>query len=100
MVDNDHGMRDTVVRVIGLWAVESENDHRVIPVVWNLGPPLEGALPITDIEAKLRKLTSIDYDHRNWSWLLDLKIPPVPLVVPRVGALDKRQPAHKPEVST
>jgi len=63
-------------------------------------PPLGGAVSTADIEAKLRKLMSIDYERHNWSWLLDLNIPPVPLVLPRVGALGKRQLAPEPEVST
>jgi len=49
MVDNDHDMRDTVVRVTGPWASKSENDYRDIPIVWNLGPTPGGALPTADI---------------------------------------------------
>ena len=66
IVHSDHDMRDTVVRVTGPWAAESENDRGIIPIVWNLGSAPHGwALPTTDIEAKLQKLTSIDYDHHN-----------------------------------
>jgi len=92
MVDIDHGMRDTVVWVSGPWKAESENEREAIPVVWNLGlTPRGGSLPTADVEAKLRKLTTINYDCRNWSWLLDPNRPPVPPVIPRVPTLGKNQ---------
>ena len=37
MVVSDHGIQDTVVRVIGPWEVESEDEHGVILTTWNLG---------------------------------------------------------------
>ena len=36
VVNNDHGMRDTMIRVIGSWEAESKDEHGVVPVVWNL----------------------------------------------------------------
>ena len=38
MVDSDHGMRDTVVRVTDPWEAESKDEHGAIPITWNLGP--------------------------------------------------------------
>jgi len=65
MVDSDHGMCDTVVRVSGSWEAESE-ECRAIPTIWNLGPlTQEGATLSADIEAKLQRLTVVNYDHRN-----------------------------------
>jgi len=32
MVNSDHGIRDTVVRVTGSWKAESEDERRVVPV--------------------------------------------------------------------
>ena len=79
MVDSDHSMQDTVVRVAGPWEVESEDECGAIPIVWNLRPvPRGGALPTADIKAKLRKLKAINYNFRNRSWLLDPNRPPVP----------------------
>ena len=90
MVDSDHDMRDTVVQVIGPWEAELEDEHGAIPIIWNLGPVLcEGALLIVDIEAKLQKLTAIDRDYYNWSWLLGPNRPHVSLVLPKVSALGR-----------
>ena len=36
MVNSDHGMQDTVVRVTGLWEAESENECGAVPVACNL----------------------------------------------------------------
>ena len=55
------------------------------------------ALPTVDIEAKLRRLTAIDYSNRNWSWLLYPNRPPEPLVIPKVSASSKIQPTPEPE---
>ena len=63
MVDSDLDMRDTMSRVIGPWEAELENERRASLVAWNLSPALhKEALPSTDIEVKLRKLTTITYD--------------------------------------
>ena len=68
MVTNDHGMRDTVVRVTGPCDVESEGERGAVPVIWNLDSgPHGGILPTTDIKVKLRKLVAIDFNCRNWS---------------------------------
>jgi len=32
IINNDHGMRDTMVRVTGSWEVESEDEHGVVPI--------------------------------------------------------------------
>ena len=78
-VDNDHDMQDTVVLVTGPWEAESEDERGAIPVIWNLGPSLVGALLTADI----------DRYHRNWSCLLDPNCPPGPLVFPGVSASGK-----------
>ena len=68
MVDNDHGMRDTGVRVSGLWDADLEDENGVILVVWNLDTSTRGGtLPTNDVEAKLRKLIALDFNNRNWS---------------------------------
>ena len=61
MVDNDHGMRDTVYH-------GQPNQRMIMGTFWFSGtwaPPRGGALSTADIEAKLRKLTSIDYVRHN-----------------------------------
>ena len=66
MVNNDHGMRDTVVQVTGLWEAESEDERGAVPVAWNLYYGSHGEiLPTSDVEAKLRRLTTINYNNRN-----------------------------------
>ena len=70
MVDSDRGMRDTVVRVSGPWDTDSEKESGAVPVVWNLDAGARRAtLPTVDVEAKLRKLTVVDFNNRDWSWL-------------------------------
>jgi len=55
-----------MVWVTGLWELESEDERGAILVVWNLGPVLPGrALTTADIEEKLWKLTTINYNCRN-----------------------------------
>jgi len=45
-----------------------EDEREAIPITWNLGPiAREGASLSADVEAKLRKLVAINYDHHNWS---------------------------------
>ena len=91
IMDSDHGMRDTVVRVTDPWEAESDGERGSIPTTWKLGPMAwGGTLPSADIEAKL-KLAAINYDHRNWSWLLDRNIPPLPPAIPRASTLAKSQ---------
>ena len=36
MVNNDYGMQDTVVRVIGPWEAESEDERGAVPIARNL----------------------------------------------------------------
>ena len=36
-----------------------------------------------EIELKLQELTAMDYNHRNWSWFLDLNRTHVSPVLPR-----------------
>ena len=50
-----------------------------------------GTLPTADVEAKLRRLTTVNFNNHNWSWLLNLNILPVPPVIPRVPASGKGQ---------
>jgi len=67
MVDSDHSMRDTMVRMTGPWEAKSEVEHGAITTTWNLGLVARGGtLPSTNIEA-LRKSTAINYNHRNRS---------------------------------
>ena len=66
MVDSDQGMRDIVVRVTAQWEAESEDEREAIPITWNLGLVTRGgALLSVDVEAKLRKLATINYNHHN-----------------------------------
>ena len=65
---------------------------RAILTTWNLGPvPWGGATLSADIEAKLQRLTTVDYDHKNLSWLLDPSRPLKPSAILRVPALSKNQ---------
>jgi len=81
MIDNDHNMRDTVVRVSGPWDANLEDERGAVPIVWNLDANThEGTLPTVDAKAKLRKLTGVDFNNCNWSWLLSPNRPPVPPV--------------------
>jgi len=92
MVDNDRGMRDVVGRVSGPWEAESE-ECEAIPTIWNLGLIAQGGVTLSaDIEAKLQRLTAINYDHMNLSWLLDPNMSLVPSVIPRVLAPSKNKP--------
>jgi len=75
-----------------------EDEHGAIPVVWNLGlAPRGGTLPTADIKGKLRKLTTVNYNCRNWSWLLDPNRFSVPPIIPRVPPSSKSQLAPKLE---
>ena len=86
-----------MIQVTGPWETESKSEHGAIPITWNLGPVAQrGTLPSADIEAKLQKWTVINYDHGNWSWLLDPNRHPVPPVLPRVPAPAKNQPVVDP----
>ena len=66
MVNSDHGMQDIVVWVTGPWEAESEDECG--PSHLELGLQLSwGTLPTTDVEAKLRRLTAVNYNNLNWS---------------------------------
>ena len=54
-------------------------------------------MPTVDVETKLRKLTVINYNSYNWSWLLDLNRPPELPVITKMLPLGKSQPAPEPE---
>ena len=41
MVESDCGMREIVVRVSDPWVADLEEEHRVIPVVWNFEESLK-----------------------------------------------------------
>ena len=98
MVNNDYGMQDTVGQATGPWEAESEDDRGAVPVVWNLDTGFhEGALPTADVQTKLRRLTAVNYNNCNWSWLLDLNRPPEPPVTRKVLASSKIHPAFEPE---
>jgi len=56
-------------------------------------------LRTADGEAKLRKLTTVDFNNHNWSWLLNSDIPLVPLVIQRVPASGKVKLAPESEKS-
>ena len=74
-----------------------EDEREAIPVVWNVGPvPCGGALVTADIKVKMRKLTAIYRNRRNWSWLLDPHRPCVPPILPEVAASGKNQLAAEP----
>ena len=76
-------MQDTVVRVTGPWEVESVYERGTVSVAWNLDSDSHGGtLPTADAKAKLRRLTTINYNNRNWRWLL-LTRPSEPPVIPR-----------------
>ena len=57
-----------------------------------------GAFPTVDVEAKLRRLMAINYNNRNWSWLLDPNRPPESPVILKVSTLSKILFAFDPEV--
>ena len=81
MVDSDHGMRNTVIRMTGPLEAESKGERGAISITWNLGAVARGeTLSSADIEVKLQKLAAINYNHRNWSGLLDPNRSPVPPV--------------------
>ena len=63
MVDNNHNMRDTVIRVSGPWEAELEKERGANPTTWNLGPFAQTCY--VEIEAKLQRLVAINYDHKN-----------------------------------
>ena len=55
-----------------------------------------------EIELKLQELTAVDYDRRNWSWLLDPNRTLVPSVLSREPASTKGSPAvviKRPRIS-
>ena len=56
-------------------------------------------MPTTDVEANLRKLTAIDFNNCNLSWLLNPDRPAVLPVIPRVPTLGKGQLAPELEES-
>ena len=70
MVDNDHSMRDSVIRVSDPWDAELEDEREAISFSWNTNAgSCKGTLPSVDVEAKLKMLTAIDFISHNWSWL-------------------------------
>ena len=56
-----------------------------------------GTFPTTNVEVKLREMTTIDFNNHNWSWLLNPNRPHVLPVVPRVYASSNGQLVPKPE---
>ena len=91
-------MRDFVIRVSGPWDAKSEDKRGAIPIAWNSNVGSRGGtLPSADVEAKLKKLTIIDFKSHNWSWLLNPNKPPVLSGVQRVPVSGKRQLASEPE---
>ena len=87
-----------VVRVTGKWEAESEDERRAVSVSWNLESNSHGRTLLTaDVEVKLRRLTAIDYNSHNWSWLLDPNKPLEPPVIPKVPTSSKIQTAFEPE---
>ena len=56
-------------------------------------------MPTADVEEKLRKLTAVDFNYRNWSLLLNSNRPPVPPVILKVPASGKHQLALEHEES-
>jgi len=53
MVNNGHGMRDTMVPVTGPWEAELKDERGAIPVAWNWDSDSHGrTLPIVGVEAK------------------------------------------------
>ena len=45
------------------------------------------------IELKLQELTTVDYDHHNWSWLLNPNMTHVPPVLPKAPVSVESPPA-------
>ena len=85
----------------GPWEAESEDERGVVRVASNLNSSSHGViLPTADAEAMLRSLTVIDYNNRNWSWLLDPNMSPKPPVILKVPSSNKIQAASKPEEPT
>ena len=82
----------------GPWEAESEDQCGGSPSRLELGLQVSwGTLPTADIEAKLRRLTAIDYSNRNWSWLLDPNRPPKTPVILKVPASGKIQSVSEAE---
>jgi len=91
-------MRDIVVRVTGPWEAKAEEECGVVPAAWNLDSSSHGGtIPTTDVVTKLKRLTVINYNNRNWNWLLNLSRPSKSPVIPKVPALGKNQPTSAPE---
>ena len=98
MVDRDHGIQDSVIRFFGPWDAESDAEHKAILDAWNPNARSHGGtLPSVDVEAKLKKLTAIDFDYCYWSSLLNPNKPPVLPSVQRVPTSGKSQLASEPE---
>ena len=57
---------------------------------------LAGTLPSADVEAKLKKLTAINFNSCNWIWVLNPNKPPILPSVQRVLASGKSQLAPDP----
>ena len=65
MVNSDYSMWDTVVQMSGPWKAESK-ECEATPTTWNLGLVARGGATLSaNVEAKLRRLTAINYDHQN-----------------------------------
>ena len=94
MVDSNHDMWDTLVRVSGPWKVEPDDERGAILIVWNMGSiPRGGASLTVDIKAKLRKLTA----HRPRSTATEVGYGSqlsscAPSTLPGVSAPSKNQP--------
>ena len=86
MVNSYHVMWDTWLRL----PVHGKLNQKM-SVGQSQSPGLElrlsqEALLTANVEAKLRRLTTIDYNHHNWSWLLDPNRPPELPVTPKMPA--------------
>jgi len=52
---------------------------------WSMGAFTYGSeLVSVESEKWAKKLYQVEYDKRNWSWVIGPNIPYVPLVVPKV----------------
>ena len=55
MVDSDHDMRETVVRVTGPWEVELKSERGTTLTTWNLSPPARGSVTFCGCRGKAAK---------------------------------------------
>jgi len=79
LVDNDHGWRDTIIRIYGAWETVIQKDHGAILTTWNKETLMHSEIPVMEeAEERVQSLLQIGVDNRNWSWLLHSNRPSIP----------------------